>query len=86
MGVDRKGNLYIVLPQGPNGTVLTIIKATRAGNYKDYGIVWQRDGFPTEPLLDIEMLEDHDILSIFSITDGDGHGDGNVVVLDFTLN
>ncbi|KAH8592674.1 hypothetical protein B0O99DRAFT_689521 [Bisporella sp. PMI_857] len=86
MAVSKIGDLFIVIPDGPNGSILTIIKATKKGKYEDYKVVWRKDGFPTEPLLDVEGLEKNGVLSIFSITPKEGGKEGNVVVLDFDVS
>jgi hypothetical protein len=48
--------------------------------------VWSGDGFDGEPLVDIQMLQDYNILSLLTRTSGDKDSKRDVVVLDFVLN
>lgn len=89
LAVARDDALYLVLPDAA-APQLTILRATRAGAYADYDLVWRGVGFPpTEPLVDAARLEADNVLSVFTRAARGADADGperNVVVLDFFLD
>ncbi|KAI0599045.1 hypothetical protein F4775DRAFT_600473 [Biscogniauxia sp. FL1348] len=85
--------LYLILPD-PVSPTLSILRATQAGGYADYELVWKGQGYPpTEPLVDRTRLDYDGVLSVFTRAYASGSGsDGqkeerkiDVVVLDFQL-
>ncbi|KAI1160399.1 hypothetical protein F5B18DRAFT_675853 [Nemania serpens] len=87
LAAGRNGDLFFVLPHHADA-VLTILRASRAGRYADYELVWRGGGFPpTDPLVDKARLAHDDVLSVFTRAfNGSERGaDVDVVVLDFQL-
>ncbi|KAI0203677.1 hypothetical protein F4808DRAFT_457942 [Astrocystis sublimbata] len=95
LAVSRDGDLYLVLPHHAE-SVLTILRASKAGAYVDYEVVWRGEGFPpTEPLVDKARLVHDNVLSVFTRgfrAEEEGRDSGSsrsrcvdVVVLDFQL-
>jgi len=82
--VDRHNNLYAVLPSNTD-TTLAIMKATKAGDYEDFQLVWEEVGFDGEPLIDYERLDEDGVLSVFTRTGGES-GERKVIVLDFDIS
>lgn len=82
--VDRRSNVYLVLP-GNSDSSLEIMLTRKEEEYVSFKSIWRNDGYDGEPLVDVQLLEASDILSIFTRTCKNVGGESNVVVLDFTL-
>jgi len=82
--VDRKNNAYVILP-GNSDSSLEILQARKEDDYAGFKQVWMRNGFDGEPLVDVQRLEMCDKLSVFTRSNKDENGVGNVIVLDFNL-
>ncbi|KAI1497016.1 hypothetical protein F5X99DRAFT_45521 [Biscogniauxia marginata] len=87
LAVSKNDDLYLVLPDHTS-PVLSILKATKEGQYADYELVWRGDGYPpTEPLVDRTRLDYDDVLSVFTRAYSGPKSASriDVVVLDFQL-
>ncbi|KAK9769376.1 hypothetical protein SCAR479_13935 [Seiridium cardinale] len=86
LAISKTGDLFLVLPDNEEPT-LTILKATKAGGYTNYDLVWKRDGFPpADPLVDVTRLDQDNVLSVLTRQDVGKASEGrNVVVVDFNL-
>ncbi|KAK6076459.1 hypothetical protein SCUP234_07193 [Seiridium cupressi] len=84
--ISKTGDLFLILPDNEAPT-LTILKASNAGGYTSYDLVWKGDGFPpTEPLVDVTRLDQDNVLSVLTRQDVRKASEGrNVVVVDFNL-
>ena len=85
LAVSKNGDLFIILPDSQSPT-MRILKATKAGGYKEYEEGWSGSGLSGEPLVDTYRLEEDGVLSLFARKDVDGDGSKKeVVILDFAL-
>jgi hypothetical protein len=86
MCVDRRNNLYLVLP-GNSDSSLSIVKGQVNDGSSTFVEAWTGNGFDGEPLIDVQGLEISDRLSIFTRTDDKAaKGERELVVLDFDLS
>lgn len=65
--VDRKNNVYLILP-GNTDSNLDIMRGCRADGYQKFESIWRSNGFDGEPLVDVQRLEESDVLSVFTRT------------------
>ncbi|CAG8982891.1 hypothetical protein HYALB_00002908 [Hymenoscyphus albidus] len=79
--VDRESNVYLVLP-GNSDSSLGVLQSQKSEGYARFEKIWTGDGYDGEPLVDVQMLEVSNLLSIFTRTSGKVR---DVVVLDFVL-
>ncbi|KAJ3454145.1 hypothetical protein MRS44_018039 [Fusarium solani] len=85
VAVTKSGDLYFVLPGNDAPGTLKILKATKERDYRDYELVWEKPGFPWEPLIDRYRLDEDNVLSIFVVRKDGPTGPRKVVVLDFAV-
>jgi hypothetical protein len=82
MCVDRKNNVYLILP-GNLDSSLSIMRGSKDQGYDVFEAIWTGEGFDAEPLVDVQRLEASETLSVFTRTKGEKR---SIVVLDFTLS
>lgn len=79
----RRNEVLLVLP-GNVDSSLSIVRVLKVDGDMKFETVWRGEGFDGEPCVDVGMLEDSDLLSVFTRTDLID-GKREVVVLDFDL-
>jgi len=82
---DRESNVYLILP-GNTDSSLSIVRGLKDDDYTLLKTIWTGYGFDGEPSVDVQRLELHNELSVFTRTADDDKGGRNVVVLDFSLD
>ena len=78
-----EGAVMFLLPgNGEDDTSLSLLRAWVEDEYERVEVLWKGEGFAGEPLVDLERLADHGVLSVFTRTAGINGVGKEVVVLD----
>lgn len=92
MAVTKQNDKYLILPE--NGAansgdrsvgVMTVLKATKEGGFKELKLVWRGGQFSSKPRVDQARLRDDDILSLYLRKENRDNQLSSIVVVEFDL-
>lgn len=92
MAVTKQNDIYFILPEngGTNSAdrstgPVTILKATKGGDFVDYQLVWKGGRFSSEPRVDRARLESDNALSLYLRQEAVDSHQARIIVLEFDL-